>query len=98
MIEVLSFTPKANFMRTGYACIRYHELTLNCDIRMTKDRKDFWVRMPSELDPLTKKFYRNILNWPDKTVSDSFQKECLSQLKEKFPLAVTVPAKFQKKS
>lgn len=93
MHKLLYFTPKKtkHDKILGHALIElmtFHEggylpFHLNCEIRRTQNKEDFWVKLPAILTANKKS--KNITNWPHREHSDKFQDSIKGQLKFKYP-------------
>lgn len=56
---------------------------LTCEIRITKNKQDFWVKMPSIV--MANQKPKNIAHWPEQASSDIFQESIKKQLSLKYP-------------
>jgi hypothetical protein len=93
IIQLTEFKPSNTYFRTGFAVIMYGDLKLNCEVRVTKDKKHIWIKMPTAIG--MNKLYYNCCHWPEKKMSDIFQKEVLQQLAAKYPEALKIPTKTE---
>jgi len=90
MILVKAFRKGLGRFSNGIVEILYWDMILFCDVIIFKNRKGVYIKIPQRCDyPNGNKI--NILNWRNKSVSDSFQEEVKKQLQENFPEALTIP-------
>lgn len=81
-VEILEFKLKADARKLGTILIRYHELEMKCELVYNRKDDRMWVRMPEVwLTPEKKVSY---CHWPNRTISDKFQKEVLNKLQENY--------------
>ncbi len=74
-VEIVSFKLVKCPLKVGCIVIRYHQLQLKLDLVYNPKFKKAWVRMPEKWISKEKKF--SYICWPDKAVSDQFQKTVL---------------------
>jgi len=77
MILVIQVYKTPNHKKLGVALVRYHDMVFHVDICLWEEKK-LWVRMPEIWITPTKK--RPLMKWPNKQISDAFQKEILNQI------------------
>ncbi len=77
MIEVLYVEIKPCQFRLGSVFVRYHDLSIACDICIFKEER-LWIRLPEKWISPTDKV--SFVRWIDKEHSDKFQKLILSKV------------------
>lgn len=93
-INVLDF--EIHPCRTKLACaiVRYGDLILRCELVYHPGDKKAWIRMPERwLNPKTKLKY---CYWPNKEISDEFQKIVLNKIFDKYNLNLDSVAELHK--
>lgn len=77
MLKVLKAELISTDLRLGVVHVRYHDLTLMCDICLYKNQK-LWIRMPEVW--LTKSYKKRFAYWHDPLKSEEFQKDVIEQI------------------
>ena len=82
--EILDFISAPTKGRLGQIIVKYHDLVMKCDLVFFIKEQKAWIRMPEIwLNPTTKLAY---CYWPNREISDNFQKLILNKLFEKYSL------------
>lgn len=92
-IEIVEFKIQPDQRRLAWVLIQYGNLFLNCDlVYHIKDQK-LWIRMP-EIWKDDKKI-RSCF-WPNKAISDNFQKETLEKIYKNYDFSLEKVLKEKK--
>lgn len=83
-VEILKFSLKPTRLQMGMMLIRYHQLVLRCQLVYSAKYVKVWIRMPEVWYTPDKK--TSFCHWPNKQISDEFQKLVLEQLYARYKL------------
>jgi len=83
-VDVLDFVLRPCKTKIACVTVRYYELVMKCDLVFYPKGRKAWVRMPEKWFTQDKK--TNYCYWPDKLISDEFQKEVLKKIFDKYDL------------
>lgn len=86
-VEILKIKLVTSWDRVAYVDIRYNQLVLHCDLVYNQKRNHVWIRMPEKW--ITREKKMSYCYWPTKEISDSFQKEVLKKIFDKYDLDVS---------
>ena len=84
MIELLNFELRPDRTKIANVIVGYYELVLMCELVWNVKDEKFWIRMPEHW--LTPKFKKHYCSWPNKNISDNFQKIVLNKIFDKYTL------------
>lgn len=83
-IEILDMNIRPDKSRIAFLFIRYHDLLIKCDLVLYTKLDKLWIRMPEVW------FHRDqktcFCSWPNKEISDKFQKEVLKKVFAKYDM------------
>jgi len=93
-IDVIDFQINPCRRKVAFALIRYHQMIIRCDVVYFERDHKVWLRMPEMwLNPEMKLSY---CYWPERDVSDEFQKTVLKIIFDKYDTSLENLAKIHK--